>query len=115
MADIVTVHVKGLDQLLRGLEVAPELLETEARQAMQKSVDLSRGLIASRVDLGPGRDGHLCDLITSRVIGPPIKGLVEADKYTAPWVEFGTKPHIIKINRLAQSMYGPYQQVIHHP
>lgn len=101
----VTVSIKGLDRLLKNLEVAPATLDQESEAAMKDSVAVVQGQVQERIPLGPGRLGHLRDLITTRVLASPVRGLIDANKFTAPMVEGGTKPHLIKVGNL----------VIHHP
>jgi hypothetical protein len=101
----VTVHIKGLDRLLKGLDAAPMLLDRESEAAMKDSVSVVQGQIEAQIPYGPGRFGHLRDLITTRVLAAPVRGLIDARKFTAPMVEGGTKPHLIKVGNL----------VIHHP
>lgn len=118
MADVVTVHIKGLDTLLKGLEVAPDLLEEESRAAMGKSVKVVKGALEGRIALGPGREGHLRSMISVQVLSAPIRGLIDENKFTGKFYEFGTKPHVITIRGgIAQSMYGSYTptRIIHHP
>src|SRR6266516_3827703 len=106
MADVVTVRIKGLDTLLKGLDVAPDLLEEESRKAMGKSMTVLKGALEGRIALGPGRDGHLRSLVSVRVLNAPIRGLLDENKFIGKFYEFGTRPHLIK---------EPSGHVIHHP
>lgn len=95
MANEFNIQIKGLDQLIKTANRVggrfPQLM-TNAMVASTTGVQND----AKRVRAGSFKNqtGDLRRSITRRVEGPH-KGVIFTDVKYAPYVEFGTKPHVI--------------------
>lgn len=95
MANEFNIQIKGLDELIRDANAVggkfPQMM-TDAMVASTTGVQND----AKRVRSGSFKNqtGDLRRSITRRVEGPQ-KGIIFTDVKYAPYVEFGTKPHVI--------------------
>jgi hypothetical protein len=86
---------------VRGPLFAPGTAERALRDAMIQQMELMGTDVQRRIGLGPsGRYGHLRDQIEAAVAvaGPRVTGRVRAAgpaAFRMPWVERGTRPHVI--------------------
>jgi hypothetical protein len=87
----VVLEVDGVDRLIGGLQVAPDVLEAATREAMEKSVATLEAAVKSGT---PRVTGRLFSSINGRVTGTgsDLRGAVGTAVSYAPYVESGRGP-----------------------
>ncbi|WP_107357254.1 HK97 gp10 family phage protein [Rhodopseudomonas palustris] len=116
MADNVEFSVKivGLDELVRKMKDAPNI----AAPILQRALSASGAVLAKHTVKGvvPWRTGHLTTTFRADLKAGILRWFPTADY--APYVEFGTKPHII-LPKNKRALFWPTAahpvRVVHHP
>lgn len=105
MADVMTVTVKGLEELQRKAEqLVREMQGAPMVRAMRRATLLversaKQNLQGWRPPGGPGRagvdTGRMRASITPSVTDRPLTGIVGSNVFYAPYQELGTRPHYV--------------------
>lgn len=92
---VITVQVKGLDDLLATLESYPERLGVATEAAMRQAALAAESEIKA---LTPRKTGRLFSAWATHVTGTGLNsvGVIDDDVSYAPFVEEGTAPHVIE-------------------
>lgn len=109
----VSIQIKGLDELIKSSKKAGAAVANELAKAV---VDSSLVLQRRAFQEVPVKTGRLQKSIKTFKQGKFVGGIIAGASY-APFVEHGTKPHIIKIRTAktlsdGKSVFGP---IVHHP
>jgi len=103
-----TIKVKGLSELIAGLEKGSSLIKDSVGEAMRKSTELVKQKARRTAGSPPiVFRGELARSIQATVSA--MKGKVVAGAKHAPFVEFGTRPHfppVAPLERWAATKLG---------
>lgn len=97
-----TVKIQGLDQLLANLQQAPSIVAP----ILQRALSASQAILAKYTTKGivPWRTGFLVQSFRAEMTPAMLRWFPTASY--APYVEFGTPPHII-LPKTAKALYWP--------
>lgn len=111
-----TVNVKGLSDLGRALEQLPDKLARGAlRGALRAGGKVIQGLARENIESDTGETAKSIK-ISTRARGLEVSATVRTKHYRARWLEFGTRPHLIKArDGGALSFGGGFYKVVEHP
>ena len=114
----ITVSAKGLDVLIQKLRDFTNQADQVIDEALLSSVN-KNVVVVAKVP-APKRTGALVASISVIPGGEPMQVILQAEKYYAPFLEYGTHPHIITANSAKALRFQKGNQIIfatsvHHP
>jgi HK97 gp10 family phage protein len=115
----VTITIKNYDQVTALFKAAPARMTQEIHNAVSRSIlQIERNVKREAPVNKRGGGGNLRQSIRSQMLGV-AKGMVEVGAEYGAFVEFGTRPHVIRVkhkkvlaNRRENKIFG---EVVHHP
>lgn len=115
----LSIKIRNYDQVDKAFRKAPEKMTGELHDAIAQSIlRIERNTKREAPVNKQGGGGNLRQSIRSQMIGT-AKGMVEVGAEYGAYVEFGTRPHIIRVknkkvlaNRRTNQIFG---RVVHHP
>lgn len=114
MSDLV--HVKGLSELQKFLDQLPAKVEKNVlRGALRAGANVVRADAVGRIH---SRSGVLAKSLKvgTKSRGSKVTAAVRTKVFYAKWVEYGTKPHVIKASDGgALAIGGGYYKAVNHP
>lgn len=96
------IRINGIDQLIANLQQAPSI----AAPILQRTLSASQAILAKYTtkDTVPWRTGFLAQTFRAELSSGVLRWFPTASY--APFVEFGTKPHVIEPKN-AKALYWP--------